>query len=78
MNCISISYKIAPIEIRNLLAFDATEKKHFFDQIEGQCVLLSTCNWLEIYFDIDIDAMEDQLCRFKDLDCDVMMPYFAT
>ncbi|MDD7330295.1 MAG: hypothetical protein PUG52_04550 [Absicoccus porci] len=46
--------------------------------MEGQCVLLSTCNWLEIYFDIDIDAMEDQLCRFKDLDCDVMMPYFAT
>lgn len=78
MNCISISYKIAPIEIRNLLAFDATEKKHFFDQIEGQCVLLSTCNGLEIYFDIDIDAMEDQLCRFKNLDCDVMMPYFAT
>ncbi|MCI6088633.1 MAG: hypothetical protein MR683_07420 [Absicoccus porci] len=27
---------------------------------------------------MDIDAMEDQLCRFKDLDCDVMMPYFAT
>ena len=78
MNCISISYKIAPIEIRNLLAFDFNEKAQFFDQIEGQCVILSTCNRLEIYFDIDINAMEEQLCRFKALDRDALMPYIAT
>ena len=78
MNCISITYKKAPLEIRNRIAFDQSEIESFYTQIDGQCVLLLTCNRLEIYFEIPMEAMEEQLCQFKGLNRDDMMPYFAT
>ncbi|MCM1162530.1 MAG: glutamyl-tRNA reductase [Roseburia sp.] len=54
MNCISISYRNTPLKIRECCAFSMEEKKCFEKKvlllgITG-CVLVSTCNRIEIYF----------------------------
>lgn len=54
MNCISISYRNTPLKIRECCAFspeekEAFEKKALLLGITG-CVIVSTCNRVEIYF----------------------------
>lgn len=54
MNCISISYRNTPLKIRECCAFSMEEKECFEKKalllgITG-CVLVSTCNRVEIYF----------------------------
>ena len=54
MNCISISYRNTPLKIRECCAFspeekEAFEKKALLLGITG-CVVVSTCNRVEIYF----------------------------
>lgn len=48
MECISISFKSAPEEIRRIFVFSREEKKQLLEQA-GQAVLLATCNRTEIY-----------------------------
>lgn len=48
MECISISFKSAPEEIRRIFVFTLEEKKQLLEQAE-QAVLLATCNRTEIY-----------------------------
>lgn len=48
MECISISFKSAPEEIRRIFVFTQEEKKQLLEQA-GQAVLLATCNRTEIY-----------------------------
>lgn len=54
MNCISISYRNTPLKIRECCAFSPEEKECFEKKalllgITG-CVLVSTCNRVEVYF----------------------------
>ncbi len=54
MNCISISYRNTPLRIRECCAFSPEEKETFEKKalllgITG-CVVVSTCNRVEIYF----------------------------
>ena len=48
MECISISFKSAPEEVRKCFVFSEEEKKKFLEQT-GQAVVLNTCNRTEIY-----------------------------
>ena len=57
MNIISVSFKSAPIDIRAKFAFTKEEQEAFYREIKNsmsfisQCVIISTCNRCEIYFD---------------------------
>jgi glutamyl-tRNA reductase len=52
---VSISYKKAPLEIRERLALDESETKAFYLKLKdvlgiGEAVVISTCNRTEVYF----------------------------
>ena len=54
MKCISISFKTAQEDIRNIFDFTNSEKKDFLSQLsefktDAKCVILGTCNRTEIY-----------------------------
>ncbi len=85
MNILSITYRKAPQEIRERFSFTKEEQKTFADDacrtIEPvtQCVVLSTCNRMELYFDggsAAIRSMEQFLCREKQLSLKAALPYF--
>ena len=48
MECISISFKSAPEEVRKCFVFSEEEKRKILEQT-GQAVVLNTCNRTEIY-----------------------------
>lgn len=83
MNILSISYKKTPQEVREKFAFSPDQQLSFFtaarEQIPGltQCVILSTCNRCEIYFDggsESIRPMEKLLCQVKDFPLKELLP----
>lgn len=83
MNCISISYKKTPQEVREQFSFSPDQQRSFFHAVrtgvEGvtQCVILSTCNRCEIYFDgtgASLRPMEDLLCQVKGFPLRKMLP----
>ncbi len=85
MNIISVSFKSAPIDIRAKFAFTKEEQEAFYREIKNsmsfisQCVIISTCNRCEIYFDGEKSAirqMELFICSFKGLDIDKALKYF--
>lgn len=84
MYIISISHKTAPIQIRELFSFSAEEQEAFIrhaltSEHISQCVVVSTCNRSEIYFDGDalgIQAMEQILADFKKVNLEELMRYF--
>ena len=52
MNCLSVSFRTADINIRKQLAFDSEQKKSVVSALTaegGECVVLCTCNRTEIY-----------------------------
>lgn len=78
MNCIGVSYKTAPAEIRDAFSMNPERRNGFSKMIRSevpgvtQCVILSTCNRFEVYFDSEpdsennrhlLDAAEHLLCR---------------
>jgi glutamyl-tRNA reductase len=84
MYCISISYKTAPVPIRQLFAFSASEQLAFEkyiiskQQIHG-CVVISTCNRSEIYFSGDktsITIVENEVAQFKNIAPSNLRKYF--
>lgn len=82
MNILSISYKTAPVEIRKKVAFSDDEKLEFLKAAVktndvSQCVLISTCNRCEIYFDgKNIKGIENLLAKFKGIDKDKAKKYY--
>ncbi len=53
MFCISINYKNAPADVREKFAFTTKGQRQFAEYLKavvGGCVVLSTCNRMEIYF----------------------------
>lgn len=53
MFCISINHKNAPADVREKFAFTTKGQRQFTERLKavvGGCVVLSTCNRMEIYF----------------------------
>lgn len=84
MYIISISHKTAPISIREVFSFSAEEQEAFIkaalaSEHISQCVVVSTCNRSELYFDGDaqsIQVMEQKLADFKKVKLEDLMKYF--
>lgn len=71
MLCISVSHKLAPVEIRQRYAFSKQEIECYIKSLNIPCVVLSTCNRVEIYYGCGIeklDYVEKSLSDFKKLD----------
>lgn len=76
MYILSVSHKIAPIEIREKLALSTEEQKRFMLESVGnehitECVYLTTCNRTEVYFSGDdkaLDEMENIFIHFAKVD----------
>ncbi len=70
MYCVSISHRLADINIRERLAFSASEKTEFTRLVNSQTniIVLSTCNRTELYSDKgDFEYIFLKLCRYKDI-----------
>lgn len=77
---LGISYKSSPVSVRELYAFDESEKTAFCNYIKNPLkiegiIILSTCNRTEIYFNTGINNRDevyrlimDQLMKFKKID----------
>lgn len=84
MNIISISYKTAPVKIREMFAFSIEEQERFLSKILcsehiTECVLVSTCNRSEVYFNGDrhaVEEMQQNLAEFKKADIDELKKHF--
>ena len=82
MHCISVTYKKAPVEIREKFAWSNKEIAKFQNEEEisssgNGVVILSTCNRSEIYFssDIGMDTMLRLLKKYKDVDDSMIDDY---
>ncbi|MCR4436328.1 MAG: glutamyl-tRNA reductase [Clostridiales bacterium] len=81
-----VNYKTTPLEIRERLSFTATQQRTVLSQVHKldcveECVLVSTCNRTEIYIftenrDFSHSAIEELLCRIKDLNLQEFKKYF--
>ncbi len=73
MNCISISFKLAPREIRSRIAPDKSKQiefiKNLISNYTDECVMLCTCNRTEIYFDGECqNEILQALCQLGSFD----------
>lgn len=76
MNVISINYKNAPIYVRNKISFNNNDIKQFYEQNAVECLILSTCNRMEVYFTGNIPDMQNSIAKFKNLDNSFLMDYY--
>ena len=84
MYALSISYKNAPLDLRGLIAFSQEEqldfeKKIVTNSIAQGCVVISTCNRMEIYIsgnELALDCVEEQLRHTKGENVDILKKYF--
>ena len=85
MNTLSISYKTAPQSVREAFSFSAEEQERFYPEAfvklpgVSQCVILSTCNRFEIYFDggrENIKPMEKLVCENRGITLREVLRYF--
>jgi len=84
MYIISISHKTAPLDVRKLFAFTKDEQIDFIHSAikqpsVTQCLILNTCNRLEIYFEGDANApesLESMLSAFKNISPQTAVKYF--
>ncbi len=77
---IGVNYKRTPIEIREKLSFSVDQQRQalaYINNITGVdgCVVLSTCNRMEIYIHAEdehfnMDLIENALCQLKQLEID--------
>lgn len=75
MHCISVTYKTAPVEVREKFAWtrrqmDALQNEDVVQSSDHGAVVLSTCNRSEIYFssDIGLDKMASLIKEKKGID----------
>ena len=84
LKVISLTYKRAPLEVRERIALDESETKAFYLRLKDvlglqECLVLSTCNRTEIYYRSEencSDTLVQLLVSFKGLSSDTLMPYF--
>lgn len=84
MYIISISHKTAPVNVRELFSFTMDEQKEFIsltvkNENISECVLLSTCNRCEVYFNGNnqaIQIMQKLLVEYKNADIELLRKYF--
>ena len=85
ISMIGIDHNMAPVDIRALFAFtrknagEAMEKIKEFPGIDG-CVILSTCNRLEVWASMEDDAdtsLYDCLCQVKGIQDESLRSYFV-
>ncbi len=84
MNILSISHKIAPVEVREKFALSEDKQKEFLIKVLNnkhieECVYLSTCNRTEIYFNGDDSAileLERLIIEFTNSNSDDIKRYF--
>lgn len=89
--CTGINFNTAPIELRSQLSFSENEVETFanlmadrrFEDIPArisECVVVNTCNRLEVYFVADdrraISRIQNELCAFKQVDPDLFRRHF--
>ena len=63
MFCISINHKNAPADVREKFAFTTKGQRQFAEHLKavvGGCVVLSTCNRMEIYF-----TYKNETCEYE-------------
>ncbi|SET03601.1 glutamyl-tRNA reductase [[Clostridium] polysaccharolyticum] len=84
MYCISISFKTAPLEVREKFAFSREEAIEFAKlavkkQEIRECMVLSTCNRNEVYFvgtRHAIEEMEELLSQYKKVSRSQVIKYY--
>ena len=66
MFCISINHKNTPADVRERFAFTTKGQRQFTERLKaevGGCVVLSTCNRMEIYFTDKYEQVEKLLAK---------------
>ena len=78
MLCLSITYKMTPVEIRQKFAFSKEEILDYISEISMPTVIVSTCNRVEIYVSGDmanLNKVQDLWCKHKNIDKDVLLKH---
>lgn len=82
MHCISVTYRKAPVDVREKFAWTNRQIDRFQcdERVAGSgcgMVILSTCNRSEIYFtsEISMDEMEKLVKEYKDIPDDLFSEY---
>lgn len=83
---VGTDHGMAPVEIRERFSFTTTEKQAFMESLSSDakydgCILLNTCNRMELWVSCPEDDQGDLLeciCRFKGLEPEQFRPYFVS
>lgn len=80
MNCLSVSFRTADINIRKQLAFDSEQKRAVISALTaegGECVVLCTCNRTEVYCLADTERALNVLSEVSGLAKTKLTPYVS-
>ena len=78
MFCISINHKNAPADVREKFAFTTKGQRQFTEHLKavvGGCVVLSTCNRMEIYFTDKYEQVEKLLANDREVPVGLIRRY---
>lgn len=78
MFCISINHKNTPADVRDRFAFTTKGQRQFTERLKaevGGCVVLSTCNRMEIYFTDKYEQVEKLLANDRDVPVSLIRKY---
>ena len=78
MLCLSITYKMTPVEIRQKFAFSKEEILDYISEINMPTVIVSTCNRVEIYVSGDmasLNKVQDLWCKHKNIDKELLLKH---
>lgn len=78
MFCISINHKNTPADVRERFAFTTKGQRQFTERLKaevGGCVVLSTCNRMEIYFTDKYEQVEMLLANDRDVPVGLIRRY---
>lgn len=78
MFCISINHKNTPADVRERFAFTTKGQRQFTERLKaevGGCVVLSTCNRMEIYFTDKYEQVEKLLANDKEVPVSLIRRY---
>ena len=78
MFCISINHKNTPADVRERFAFTTKGQRQFTERLKaevGGCVVLSTCNRMEIYFTDKYEQVEKLLANDREVPVGLIRRY---
>lgn len=78
MFCISINHKNTPADVRERFAFTTKGQRQFTEHLKaavGGCVVLSTCNRMEIYFTDKYEQVEKLLANDREVPVGLIRRY---